>query len=193
MYYTIILEEALKELWGKSGNVLEKIFSLEAFERPISVQNKLKIVLPTDYDILTLIKSFCGESDWYKIYASHSPGHFTLWKSEAEYRSFFSNFKNNPNSDGRRTSCLSFLTNTLKIETKDIIINYPNGHFITNLRGINIDIGLDKPESFHSLVEPKVTPKEEPDDEFFYIFINNKHKKDMENIKKKLKESISAA
>jgi len=52
VYYSIILDEALKELWGKLGNVLEKMFSLEAFKCPVSVQKKIKNLSVNNHDLV---------------------------------------------------------------------------------------------------------------------------------------------
>ena len=103
VYYAEVLKQAIKDLGIVLSNVgtpdpvnnapqeiLRRMFSKDMFVKRVPIvggKDFPAIKLLCDGDIVFLLKMFCGENKWWKIYSSHTSGHIALWKTGAEYRS----------------------------------------------------------------------------------------------------------
>ena len=103
VYYADILRRAVHDLaialsrvgaTGEKENdpmeILRRIFSTKAFGVPVCPVRgiaHLRVKSLSDGDLVFLLKEFCPDSKWWKIYSNHTPGHVALWKTGAEYRS----------------------------------------------------------------------------------------------------------
>lgn len=102
------------------GQSLSRLFSLDAFKKKVLQREGREgpyAYLPTDGDILMLLKMFCPTDPSYLCYASHKPLHFPVWKTEAEFRAVFGTA---PTITPEQ--CLHILPSQLGIPTDDVII-----------------------------------------------------------------------
>lgn len=102
VYYAEVLRRAVYGLGVALGNagasdpvqnspreIIRRMFSKETFSAGVCAVVGLKyseVRLLSDGDLVFLLKEFCSENKWWKIYSSHTPGHVPIWKTGAEYR-----------------------------------------------------------------------------------------------------------
>ncbi len=97
LYYSKLLERAVCALAEKLSPPKTELFWETVFsEKPFLSKQKLSkkyadfsIYLPTDGDVLYLLKHFQDGIKDAKEYLEHRPTRFALWKTSAEFRSLF--------------------------------------------------------------------------------------------------------
>ncbi len=97
LYYSELLDRSLRELakflaTDQDPDVFWKAaFSLEPFEGQTDLGANTRLYLPTDGDILHLLKRFEGDVPLYDVaeLLAHTPKRAPLWKTCAEFRMLF--------------------------------------------------------------------------------------------------------
>jgi len=89
-YYTELLDHSLRILArvitdNAPDEFWTRAFSVESFKAPVAVP-KAKLFLPTDGDIVCLLKAHLSDDPMVQEYLSHTAKRFALWKTRAEFR-----------------------------------------------------------------------------------------------------------
>lgn len=173
-YYAERLKTCLKELAdtfaidGKPDHFFEVFFSEQTFSEPVSISASAnQIFLPSDGDILSLMKSRISSSAAFIEYATHNPSRFALWKTPADYRFLFERRILLP------TRCQDVVSSQFGVNRTDIIVckAYAKVYFIKE-HDISIDMMAKRPVSFKQLTD-RETRSTMDSDTFFYLFLPN--------------------
>jgi uncharacterized protein len=174
LYYAEVLESALKKLADifavndNRNRFWEIVFSKDPFYGPVSLGYH-RILLPTDGDLLFLMKHYLPTShEVYDIF-SHNPRRFTLWKTFAEFKKIFQLQGQASRRDlsNIRKHAIDTLADTTGRPSEDFLLVETTSKYRTieeNDLFLKIDAG--RPVSFSDLFEPS---HEQPT-KFFYIF-----------------------
>lgn len=83
------VEELVKLLCGKDEVNPQRLFNYEAFLEPQVVNETTNIYLPSDDDLIHLMKSHYKEIPHFREWQSRTYDYFPLWKSRAEFIAIF--------------------------------------------------------------------------------------------------------
>jgi len=96
LYYSEMLRAAVRQLARhlapeRPDCFWEAMFSEKPFAAPVPLDHGVEVYLPTDGDILHLLKRFRHDAAIAQVdeYLSHSPRRVALWKTCAEFRMLF--------------------------------------------------------------------------------------------------------
>lgn len=146
-YYSEVLKTAFKECNKRLGGdeLINTIFSEDVFKKPVSIKNH-SFYLPTDGDLLYVMKEYYNEINEVKEFFSRAPSFIPLWKTRAEFEIIFekrpradqrSNIKryastllNSVIGDQTEVKTFSINPNVNRIEDGDIYIYFNNGEII---------------------------------------------------------------
>jgi len=191
VYFNEILKDALTKLSQKlsppndPNKIIKFLFSKDGFERAISIDNKIKIYLPSDIDILYLLKLHKEDISEAEEIFSRKPKFVPLWKTKAEFDNIFKD------KDLKQKSKIKA---HIKDEVKGIIRNKNEREKIkivsvkpkfAEIRGneIYISFGEKNIEPFKG--REQLDEDKEP---YYYVFIPIKYKDKISKIVQKLKE-----
>ena len=129
-YDQYLLEKAIistaKKLDKTDGDfVLEEIFSLDALTSPKTINKQFSFFLPTDGDIISLMKYFTKEipavNEWLQRNHSRKP----LWKTYAEFHLHFQNISEDDIDviKSKAEDCLNNFLSEKEIPEKVIVLN----------------------------------------------------------------------
>lgn len=188
------VEELIAVLCNGKGAEPKILFNYEAFIAPQSINEHSNIYLPSDDDLIHLMKSHYKEIPHFKEWQSRTYNYYPLWKSRAEFISIFEEL------DGARLLTISTPDIYEKIEEylKSKEIECMQSPFAANTKltkieeddGILIKIG-NKAINYAKLNIPTLQDVYR-DESFKYVFVSKKYleQKDelIESIKGLLRE-----
>ncbi len=179
LYYADLLDKALKQL-GKDlapdhdpDHFWEAVFSVRSFEKPTPINSSSTVYLPTDGDVMYLLK-VQAENPKYKMVPeilSHHPERVPLWKTYGEYKRIIDK---NEIPDIR-------ITETLKAQIPEIlaavftgydkaeflVIDAKSRHASIDRGDIMVEMGEDTPVSYTKILGEQ----ENRSGRFFYVFV----------------------
>ena len=171
-YYADRLKTALKELAdtfkadGKPELFWDVFFSEEAFDHPVPLAGDVnRIFLPTDGDVMSLMKSRLYKSPAYREFATHRADRFALWKTQAEFRFLFEKRTLLPNR------CMDLIAREFSVEKTDILCCRANAklYFIKE-HDIKVLMPNKKLASFKELADHETRPSDDGA-KFFYLYL----------------------
>lgn len=192
LYYSTLLNNSIKKLADKIHKSIDTndsnsddnkskdhfwntVFSLQSFQKQTQINDKLNIYLPTDGDILFLLKTFLQEIPEVKEIISHAPERIALWKTYAEFKMLFKGHHILDPTIGKNISerLPQLLSKKLNCKESDIlIVPALTKHYV--IEDSHVFILIDnKIKSFTELVDRESTSKP---GYFFYVFVPPKHK-----------------
>lgn len=171
-YYADRLKTALKELAdtfkadGKPELFWDVFFSEEAFDHPVPLAGDVnRIYLPTDGDVMSLMKSRLYESPAYREFATHRADRFALWKTQAEFRFLFEKRTLLPKR------CLELIAREFSVEKTDILCCKANARlYFIKEHDIKVLMPNKKLASFKQLIDHETRPSDDGAN-FFYLYL----------------------
>ncbi len=178
LYYATLFEMALRKLAreyacdDKPDCFWDAVFSLQPFEKPIDLDEKHRIYLPVDGDIIYLLKEKADDPGYPEVreLLSHNPTRYALWKTFAEFKCIFDDanveIKHRPGIRNKTPQALADLTGG-KLCADDVITPKAlSKNAVIAPSSIHIEIN-DMPVSY-----TKLFGEEEKDvKRFFYVFV----------------------
>lgn len=178
LYYSELLERSLRALAKNLAKpddpdfFWKNCFSTDPFEKLIEVADGVSLYLPTDGDILHLLKIFAGRIPLPEVdeILAHAPKRVALWKTWAEFRKLFKGFPvARPeicNSVARRLPDL--LVTELSLEKDEVVVvSALAKHYIIDESDVFVLID-DEIIPFTDLFGEE--PARKPGN-FFYVFV----------------------
>jgi len=199
VYEQMLLQESVKELIASllpdTPNSPEKLFNYKALFTPQQVNDTTIIYLPSDDDIVHLMKTHSGDIPHLEEWLSREYKYYPLWKTRSEFISLFKSYggKDLLNEAGLFDTKIAPAVETV-IDQKCIVLNgnpkikkIARGQILIEFDSNTMDI-LD-------LCLPSVRDVYK-DQVFKYVFVPNefsdKRSKIIKTIKDELKKSIPA-
>lgn len=189
-------QELLKESVQKLIEVLDpekkdptKLFNYKAFLSPQQISDSIKIYLPTDDDIIHLMKQFINDYEPFKEWLSRNYRLFPLWKSKAE---FVALFKDNGGKNLLSYTDKELFDDIIKPEVdkymngNGVCISYAGNAQYSIIRQGNIVIDFDEVEMDYTDLNLPICNNSIGSESFKYIFIP----KDYENKKTEILNAV---
>ena len=171
-YYADRLKTALKGLAetfaeeSKPYLFWDVFFSKEVFDGPVPLaNNSVSIHLPTDGDVLALMKTRIASNPAYRELATHQADRFALWKTQAEFRQLFGGRTLLPNRS------MDLIAREFGVAKSDMIYCKANAklYFIKE-HDIKVLMPNKKLASFKQL-SGQETRQSEDSPKFFYLYL----------------------
>ncbi len=180
LYYSKLLDIALRKLakelahTGEPDYFWNTVFSTAPFKTPVDLYDNHRIYLPTDGDIIHLLKERADSSKYPEVkeFLSHKPSRYALWKTFAEFKAIFDAAGVKKSHYGKIRNnvpkALADLTDNVLFENDIFVLQALSKNAVFEEEAIHINI-RDKPVSY-----TKIFGKEDQDAKrFFYVFVPN--------------------
>jgi len=177
LYYSKLLNNSIRKLAkilskdNDKDHFWKTVFSLESFEKQTQINDKLKIYLPTDGDIIFLLKDFLDDIPEVLEILSHAPERVALWKTYAEFKMLFKEKAVSNPVTGRGISrrLPNLLSKKINCKESDIIIiSALAKHYVIEDSHVYILID-NEVKPFTELVSKRTAKASEF---FFYVFVS---------------------
>lgn len=180
-YYTHLLDCSLRKLAtiigeGDPDKFWTGAFSVTPFRAPFRISSLATLYLPTDGDIISLLKSFMYADLMVTEFLSHKPTRVTLWKTRAEFERI--KISDELNTTKRRNGLPSKLKEFCEgkgwgayLESDFLVVDASSSHLQITPSAILIDMG----EAYGLMPYTTVMgiPANKSDEKFrtFYIYV----------------------
>jgi len=187
LYYSKLLNQSMRKLAKLTEKDSDKdhfwktAFSIDSFKQPSELTDKHKVYLPSDGDMLYLLKCFIHEIPEVEELLSHNQKRIALWKTYAEFRMWF---KDTDVADTAKGKIIAkrlprLLSQDLKCKEEDIVLVAAlSKHYVIEESHVYILID-NKVKAFTEIMGEKPAGKT---GFFFYIFVPPEHKDKKEEI-----------
>lgn len=201
-YYSDLLDKCLK-CSMKSAGLTDKdttsLFSEVPFRESVEIAGR-HFFLPTDGDLLNLIKSQTCKCDDVHELLSRYPSRVPVWKTRAEFEMIFPH-NNDPSLKDEKNADITALKRThMKKEAKNILQNFRKGWKWDNTQIVEAthELQVILPDDIQIIIQKEIVPftkavpeaRREPlsKEKFFYIFIPRKYGKHKDLVLEYLKK-----